>query len=191
MSDAQIRSYYACFNERRIQDAAALFTSDAIVLHVPWNHNERGARAYQRFAETWIRAFPDAVLTAERIASRGDTLWEVDLCATGTHLGVLELGSLGTLKPTGTQTTVRLRELLDVRNSHVVFSSLSLDVQALIQQLTIIDYAALMHHLDRIGQLRTELARSTTDHDRQREVTQRLGRELDATRHVIRPHFKV
>jgi len=62
-------------------------------------------------------------------------------------------------------------------------------VQELIQQLTIIDYAALTRHLDRIADLRLELAQST-DLERKRDVAQRLGRELDATRHVIRPYFK-
>jgi hypothetical protein len=190
MSETQIRAYYTCFNERRFGDAAALFTSDAIVQHIPLGNTERGARAYQRFAETWVRAFPDGILDATRIASRGDTLWEVDLRASGTHLGALELGSFGTFKPTGAHTTLRLRELLDLRDGSIVFSSLSLDVRDLIQQLTVIDYTTLMRHLDRIADLRTELAHAT-DPDRQRDVAQRLGRELDATRHVIRPYFKV
>jgi predicted ester cyclase len=190
MSEMQIRAYYTCFNERRFRDAGALFTSDAIVQHIPLAHTERGARAYQRFAETWIRAFPDGVLDARRIASRGDTLWEVDLRASGTHLGALELGSFGTFKPTGAHTMLRMRELLDLRDGKIVFSSLSLDVQDLIHQLTIIDYAGLLRHLDRIGDLRLELGQST-DPERQRDVAQRVGRELDAARHVIRPYFKV
>src|SRR5262245_62854785 len=99
MSESQIRTYYACFNERRFRDAAELFTSDAVVHHVPIEQQERGARAYLRFAETWVRAFPDAVLHVERIRSRGETLWDVDLRATGTHLAVLELGLFGTFKP--------------------------------------------------------------------------------------------
>jgi len=70
-----------------------------------------------------------------------------------------------------------------------VFSSLSLDMQELIQQLTVIDYAALMRHLDRIVDLRLELGEAG-DADRRRDVAQRLGRELDATRHVIRPYFR-
>jgi SnoaL-like domain len=190
MSEAHIRGYYACFNERRFRDAAAMFTSDAIVLHIPFGQSERGARAYLRFAETWIRAFPDAVLAVERTGSRGDTLWDVDLLATGTHLGPLELGSFGTFKPTGAQTTLRMRELLDFRDGQIVFSSLSMEVQDVIQQLTIVDYAALMRHLDRIGRLRLELAETADDADRQRDVAQRLGRELDATRHVVRPYYK-
>jgi len=108
MSEMQIHAYYACFNERRCRDAAALFTPDAIVQHTPLAHNERGAHAYQRFAETWIRAFPDGVLDPTRITARGDTLWEVDLRAIGTHLGALEFGSFGTFKPTGAHAALRL-----------------------------------------------------------------------------------
>lgn len=188
--EAQIRTYYACFNERRFRDAAALFTSDAVVHQVPLSQHERGARAYLRFAETWIRAFPDAILVAERIRSRGETLWDVDLRSTGTHLGALELGLFGTFKPSGVETTLHMRELLDLRDGRIVYSSLSVDIQGLIRQLTIVDLQALLEHLDRIGELREELARVLDDPTRQREVTQRLGRELDATRHVVRPHFK-
>src|SRR5437899_5623496 len=121
MIEMQIRSYYSCFNERRFKDAASMFTSDAIVLHIPFGQAERGARAYYRFAETWIRAFPDAVFLVERIGSRGGTLWDVDLRATGTHLGPLELGSFGSFKPTCTEATLRLRELLDLRNGRIGF----------------------------------------------------------------------
>jgi SnoaL-like protein len=189
-SETRIKSYYTCFNERRFREAAALFTSDAVVLHVPFGQQERGARAYLRFTETWIRAFPDAVLIPRQIKSRGETLWDVDLRASGTHLGALELGLFGTFKPSGAETTLHMRELLDIRDGQIVYSSLSLDIQALIQQLTIVDDKILLTHLDRIGELRTELARVSGDPSRRREVIQRLGRELDATRHVVRPHFK-
>jgi len=190
MSESQIHSYYACFNERRFRDAAGLFTSDAVVHHVPLGQQERGSRAYLRFAETWIRAFPDANLVIERIKSRGDTLWDVDLRATGTHLGALELGLYGTFKPSGAPTAVQIRELLDLRDGQIVYSSLSLDIQSLIQQLTIVDFTVLLGHLDRIGELRGELSQVLDKPERQREMLQRLGRELDATRHVVRPHFK-
>jgi len=190
MSETQIRTYYSCFNERRFRDAAAMFTSDAVVLHVPFGQHERGARAYLRFTETWIRAFPDAVLIPQQIKSRGETLWDVDLRASGTHLGALELGLFGTFKPSGAETTLHVRELLDLRDGQIVYSSLSLDIQALIQQLTIVDDKILLAHLDRIGELRGDLVRVADNPSRRREVIQRLGRELDATRHVVRPHFK-
>lgn len=190
MSEPEIRTYYSCFNERRFRDAAALFTSDAVVLHVPFGQHERGARAYLRFTETWIRAFPDAILMPQQIKSRGESLWDVDLRATGTHLGALELGLFGTFKPSGAETTLLMRELLDLRDGQIVYSSLSLDIQALIQQLTIVDDKILVAHLDRIAELRGELAQVSDNPTRRREVIQRLGRELDATRHVVRPHFK-
>ncbi len=188
MTEQHIRAYYACFNERRVADAAALFTSGAIVQQMPFSL-ERGARAYVLFAKTWIRAFPDAVLTIEQITPRGDTLSEVDLRLTGTHGGALELGAFGTFKPTGARTALRMRELLDWRDGQIVFASLSVDVQDLVQQLTTVDYTALMQHLDQIGRLHTELT-AADDPNQRREVTQRLGRELDRTRHVVRPYFK-
>src|ERR1700683_5017009 len=98
MTDALIHQYYTSFNERRIEDAAALFSRDATVDNPPFTGARCGGDAYGQFVDTWLRAFPDARLTVEHIGRRSDTTFEVDLVATGTHRDVLNLGAYGTLK---------------------------------------------------------------------------------------------
>src|ERR1700687_6392627 len=105
MGDALIRQYYASFNERRIADAPALFSRDATVDHPPFTGALRGGDAYEQFADTWLRAFPDARLSVEHVGQRRDTTCEVDLVAIGTHRDVLNVGAHGTLTCHSTSTT--------------------------------------------------------------------------------------
>src|ERR1035437_6550184 len=91
MTDQLIRDYYRCFNERRIPDAGLLFTPDAVLEMPPFVQRAHGYAAYAQFAETWLRAFPDAVFTMERMEQHNETMCEVDIIATGAHSGPLAL----------------------------------------------------------------------------------------------------
>src|ERR1035437_2627535 len=119
MTDQLIRDYYRCFNERRIPDAGLLFTPDAVLEMPPFVQRAHGYAAYAQFAETWLRAFPDAVFTMERMEQHNETMCEVDIIATGTHSGPLDLGAFGLLKPSGGRLMLRLREVLDIRDGHI------------------------------------------------------------------------
>jgi predicted ester cyclase len=190
MSDQLVRDYYRCFNERRIVTAGTLFAPDAVVEMPPFVQRAHGSDAYVRFADTWLRAFPDAVLTMEHLEQRNETMCEVDLIATGTHAGPLDLGALGLLRPSGVRLTLRLRELLEIRDGHIVYASLEFDLNGLIRQLNRIDYEQLRTSLDTIRQLADELTNAQPESEQQRDVTERLGRSLDAARLIVRPQFK-
>ena len=189
MTDQLIRDYYRCFNERRIPDTGLLFAPDAVLEMPPFVQRAHGYAAYAQFAETWLRAFPDAVFTMERMEQRNETMCEVDLIATGTHSGPLDLGAFGLLKPSGGRLMLRLRELLDIRDGKITYTSLSFDIHGLIRQLNRIDYDRLVRGLDTIRQLANELTEAKPDSEQQREVTERLGKALDAARLVVRPQF--
>jgi predicted ester cyclase len=190
MSDQLIRDYYRCFNERRFVAAEALFAADAVVEMPPFVQRAQGSSGYAQFTETWLRAFPDAVLTLEHVEQRNKTMCEVDLIATGTHSGLLDLGAFGRLRPSGVRLTLRLRELLEILGDHITYTSLSFDINGLVRQLNQIDYERLTRCLDTVQQLADELADAHAESDRQHEVTERLGRALDTARLVVRPQFK-
>ena len=190
MDQAVIHHYYECFNRRRFDDAADLFTADAVLERMQANDGECGGLAYRAFVAGWLRAFPDATSTIQRITSRTGTLWEVELLAKGTHTGTLDIGSGAVFKPSRTTATIRIRELLDIRAGKIAFSSLSVDFQELIRQLVTVDYAALASHLARIRVLADQLSAERDDPERQHDLTVRLGQELDAARHVIRPYYR-
>src|SRR6185503_11793371 len=109
----------------------------------PFSAGGDAAKSYERFTRLWLAAFPDAYRDVEEVVQRTDTLYEVNLAATGTHRHALDLGAYGQFKPTGARTTLRLRELIEVQNGRIVYSNVSLDVQELTRQLTSIDYDAL------------------------------------------------
>jgi predicted ester cyclase len=190
MSHRLIRDYYRCFNERRIADAGTLFAPHAIVEMPPFVGPARGADAYTRFAETWLCAFPDAQFRIEQVQQRNETMCEVDLIATGTHTGPLDLGEFGLLRPSGVRLTLKLRELLEIRDGRITSASLSFDLNGLMRQLNRIDYEQLMRSLATIRQLADELAAAHADSEHQQDVTERLGHALDAARLIIRPQFK-
>jgi predicted ester cyclase len=130
-----IREYYACFNERRFEDAADMFADDAVIEYHGSSQKELGPQGYVRFAEMWVKAFPDARLGIVRVEQHGDTICEVDLIGTGTHLGVFDLGPAGSFNPTGKPARLPFRELLEVRVGKITYSSLSFSLHELIQQL--------------------------------------------------------
>jgi hypothetical protein len=189
MSAQLIREYYACLNERRIADVASLLAADAVLDMPPFVQGVSGANAYAQFADAWLRAFPDARFAILQIEQRGDTICEVDLQATGTHMGALDLGGFGVLKPSGASLTLQLRELLEVRSGKIAYANLRFDINHLIHQLNRVDHAKLKDILAGIRRLTDELEQAGGDPERERDVIQRLGRAVDTARQVIRPQF--
>jgi predicted ester cyclase len=190
MSHQLIRDYYRSFNERHIDTAGTLFAQDAIVEMPPFVQRANGSDAYTQFAETWLRAFPDALFTIDQVAQRNETMCEVDVIATGTHAGPLDLGAFGLLRPSGARLTLQLRELLEIHGGQITYASLSFDLNGLMRQLNRIDHEQLMRSLNTIGQLSQELADAHSGSDQQGDVIERLGHALDAARLIVRPQFK-
>jgi predicted ester cyclase len=189
MSDRLIRAYYACFNERRISDAGELFSEDAVLDFPPFASKEGGAAAYAHFVETWLHAFPDAQLKIEHVEQRGDTICEVDLLASGTHEGPLDLGGHVVLKPSHARLSLKLRELLEIRGGKITYASLRFDLNHLIRQLVQVDYAKLRGHLETLRHLTDELRDVKGDAEQLRDLTERIGQTLDEARRVVRPYF--
>lgn len=184
-----VRKLYDAFNGRRIEEAAAIFRDDAVLEHVPLGRKQRGASGYLEFARMWLRAFPDAVVTVERIHNLDAQRCEVELRACGTHAGDLDLGGYGLFKASGAPGELRLRQFIEIDDGRISFSSLSFDVQDIVQQLVIIDVAALLKRLQRVHELHGRLAAVADDANARRPVLDRLGMELDAARRLVRPYF--
>jgi hypothetical protein len=136
-----------------------------------------------------LRAFPDAVVSPERITPVGNSAYEVDLNATGTHQGALDLGGW-VFRPTGAHATFRLRESLQLRGDKIAFSSVSLDVHDIVDKLAKCDVPALLAHVEQLQQLAADLRAATHDAAATRSLTERIGQELDAARHVVRPYYR-
>jgi len=192
-TEAPIRRLFDLFNARALDEAAALFTDDARLEHAPTGRQQTGGAGYVDFARMWIGAFPDARLTVEAITPRGagdPRTVEVDLLASGTHEGPLDLGGYGLFKPTGTRGNLRMRQTLELRGDRIAYSALSFDVQDIVQQLVTVNVPKLLDQLKRVQQLGARLAQVPADQiTERRSLIDRLGTELDVARRIVRPYF--
>ena len=186
---ALVSEFYVCFNERRFDDAAAMFAEDALVEHSAVKRTLQGGSGYLAFATMWCQGFPDAVVVVERVSSRTNGLHEIELRASGSHLGDFDLGGGWLFKATGATASLRLRQLLQIDNGRFTYSTLSFDLQDIIQQLVTVDETRLVELTRKIQQLGEQLASAASFVDR-RNALQRLGLELDEARHVLRPYYK-
>jgi len=131
-----IRRYYQLYNERRIVEAAELFAPDAVLEHAPYGAPPvRGGAGYIESAERSFVAFPDAHLDVVGIQSHGESMYDVDLVATGTHQGLLDLGGYGRFEATGMHVRVPHREVIEIRDGRIAYASVTLDVDSLLAQL--------------------------------------------------------
>jgi predicted ester cyclase len=136
MPDAHvlIRDYYKAFNDRRFDDAAELFTHDAVIEHLPATHARHGPAGYVESARAAVAAFPDLHLQIVHVEQRGDTICEVDVLCSGTHEGEWAIGELGPFKPSAERRTYHVRELLEIRGGKITYSSLRWDIKAIVAQ---------------------------------------------------------
>ena len=189
-TQALIERLYTLFNARELEDAAALFADDAVLEHAAPRRQQRGGTGYLEFARMWIGAFPDAAVTIEGITPRSPATVEIDLLATGTHQGPLDLGGYGLFKPTGAIGKLRLRQIIEFRDGRIAYSALSFDVQDIVQQLPVVSVPKLLDHLKRVHQLGEKLTQTPADQlIERRAIVDRLGTELDAARRIVRPYF--
>jgi hypothetical protein len=188
--EAVVRRLYTAFNARRLDEAAGLFRDEAVLEHIPFGRQQRGPEGYREFAGMWLHAFPDAAVEVERVSFRGGRRCEVDLRVSGTHRGALDLGGYGHFKPSGAAGEMRMRQMVEVDDGRISFSSLSFDVQAIVQQLVSVDVPALQKRLEKLRDLEVRLAAvPAEDIPTRRAVLDRIGTELDAARRIVRPYF--
>ena len=181
--------YYTAFNQRRFVDAGTLFAPDAVLDQLPLLRQEAGAIGYLQFVSAWLRAFPDAMFAVEDVSTEDGRIFDVRLAGSGTHSGALEVGGR-VFRPTGAQVTLALREMLEIRDGRIAFSSLIYDMHDVVEKLARLDTDKLVGHIDRLRHLAEELKHVTPDSRRGRELTAEIGHEIDAARHVVRPYYK-
>jgi predicted ester cyclase len=130
-----IRQFYSFYNDRQIEQAAALFSADAVIEHAPFGAPARGGAGYAASAERSFVAFPDAHIDVIKISDHDESIYDIELVATGTHRGLLDLGMYGRFEATGVRVSVPHREVLEIHGGQITYASVTLDVIGLIAQL--------------------------------------------------------
>ena len=104
--------------------------------------------------------------------------------------GPLDLGGYGLFKPSGTMGKLRLRQIVELKDSRIAYSAVSYDVQDIVQQLTVVSVPKLLEHLKRVQHLGERLAQTSAEQVvERRSIIDRLGTEIDAARRIVRPYF--
>src|SRR4051812_5270808 len=91
--------------------------------------------------------------------------------------------------PSNVHVRLPARELFQIEHGQFRLASLSFDLQDLGRQLATVDTGRLLECVARIHQIGEYLA-AESDPTRQRELIDRMGQQLDAARHVVRPYFR-
>lgn len=186
-AEALIRAHYEDFNTRRLQAAAARFHAEARIENIT-GQVACGADGFLLLAQQWLTAFPDGRLLVESIRPRGAGMYDAELMAEGTHGGTLAFGSWS-FRPSQVHVCLPARELFQIEDGQFRLASLSFDLQDLVRQLATVDTGRLLECVARIHQLGEYLA-AENDPTKRRELIERMGQQLDAARHVVRPYFR-
>lgn len=133
---AQIaRLYYRLFNERKLDEAAQLVDSQASIRYRPTRQHLIGRAGYRALADTWLSAFPDAVLEIQSLQVIGGHAAHVKLLGRGTHAGELALGDTMSVPPTGRHAQLTFREILEIRDGQIVNVELDFDLDEMKRRL--------------------------------------------------------
>src|SRR3954451_11274620 len=186
-AEALIRTHYDDFNARRLQVAAARFHAEARIENIT-GQVAVGADGFLLLAQQWLTAFPDGRLHVASIRPRGGGMYDAELVAEGTHSGTLAFGTWS-FRPSNVHVRLPARELFQIEDGQFRLASLSFDLQDLVRQLATVDTGRLLECVARIHQIGEYLA-AQSDPTRQRELIDRMGQQLDAARHVVRPYFR-
>jgi steroid delta-isomerase-like uncharacterized protein len=127
--------YYDLFNARRFDEAERLIAPETLFQHPGFAHHLVGPAAHRALSQLWLGAFPDLQLLILRIRSDGDHVVSAQAVASGTHKGVLKLGTV-IVPPTGRRMRVEYQHVLQIQDGRIVRLALDLDVQGLVRQLT-------------------------------------------------------
>ena len=128
--DRLVRRYYEYFNARRFGDAAALIDLHATFRHGPTRQHVIGPAGYRLFAESWVRAFPDARVDVVAIRTTDNRKVTAELLGRGTHTGVLDLGEI-VFPATGRRAEFPFRHHFEIENRLIVDARLDFDLRAM------------------------------------------------------------
>lgn len=133
--DAFARRYYACFNSRRLADAAALVDPGAVFSYPLAREHFVGRAGYRELTRRWLAGFPDAHIVLTSIRLGDDQTVTTEWVGEGTHQGVLELPGLPAIPPTNVRTTMPMRETIRVAGGLVTASRTEFDPTELARRL--------------------------------------------------------
>lgn len=135
-----VRQYLEAFNARDWAAQAALLADD-VVMEVPGTGERyEGREAVSASERAWTDAFADGRVDLDHLAAGGDVV-VAEYTGTGTHTGPLP-GPDGEIAPTGRSGSLRLCDVITIRDGRIVAIREYYDTMALLTQLGLVGAAA-------------------------------------------------
>lgn len=134
------QEFYAAWNERDFERAAALVADDGELLIVGTGERRTGPQGSIEYSRMWADAFPDGQVEVMRTIAEGDHV-VVLFRGRGTHTGTLR-SAAGEIPATGKQVTLDLCDVYEIRGGKVKTNWTYFDSGALLTQLGLMEPAA-------------------------------------------------
>jgi predicted ester cyclase len=131
-----VETHYRGVSEGDLDLAASVFTPDVVSID-PGAGRMEGIDAFRGYGETFLRAFPDGRLRADRIVAETDSSIVVEGTFSGTHTGPLA-GPDGEIPPTGRRLALPFVDVFDARDGRFVEHHIYYDQMALLGQLGLV-----------------------------------------------------
>ena len=132
---ALARSLYEAFNNRDFELAARTIAPDGIITIVGTGQTFTGPDGARQFNAMWATAFPDAMVTIERVIAQGDYA-VVEFTGRGTHTGPLATPA-GDIPATGRSVTLQFVDVYEFVNGKAKAQRSYVDGASLMAQLGI------------------------------------------------------
>jgi steroid delta-isomerase-like uncharacterized protein len=126
------RSMYDAFNRRDFDLSAELTAPDGALTIIGTGQTFVGAEGARQYNAMWDGAFPDGMVTVDRVTAHGDLVF-VEYTGRGTQTGTLVTGA-GDIPATGRSATLQFVDVLEfadgrIKKQHVYFDTGSLMAQ--------------------------------------------------------------
>ena len=128
-----VRSLYDGWNNRDFDVLADATAPDGTITFMGSGEVLRGPEGSRVYSEMWANGFPDGRVTVDTIVADGDRV-VVEFTGRGTHTGTF-VTSMGEIPPTGKSVTLKLCDVLELKDGKVTAQRSYLDTGSMMAQL--------------------------------------------------------
>jgi steroid delta-isomerase-like uncharacterized protein len=129
------RSLYEAFNNRDFDRLAESMAPEGTITMVGSGQTLRGPEGSRQYNTMWDTAFPDGMVTVDRVIAQGDHV-VVEFTGRGTHTGTLTTPA-GDIPATGRSVTLQFLDVLEFTDGKVASQRTYFDTGSMMAQLGI------------------------------------------------------
>lgn len=129
------RSFYEAFNNRDFDLLAEAIAPEGTITMVGSGQTLRGPEGSRQYNTMWDTAFPDGMITVNRIIAQGDHV-VVEFTGRGTHTGTMTTPA-GAIPATGRSVTLEFIDVLEFGDGKLMSQRSYFDTGSLMTQLGI------------------------------------------------------